>query len=82
MGGRLETMRSLSDYAHPTRLLPTCTTRLGWRSLAAAMQTIYSDREGGGDRTRDDVMRAFEIASALAVMGDNEKMPCHLGSVV
>ena len=39
--------------------------------------------EGGGDdRTRGSAGGVFEIANTFAAMPNNEKMPCHLGSVV
>ena len=36
----------------------------------------------GGDRARGDAVRAFEITNGFAAMGDDEEMPCHLGSAV
>ena len=46
------------------------------------MQTLYSDLEGEDDWVRGDAVRAFEITNGFAAMGDDEEMPCHLGSAV
>ena len=82
-GERLETLRLLSGYVHTHVLVTNVHHEIGMeilsRSDADALQRLGG---GGNDWARGDAVRAFEFAKTFAAMGDNEEMPCHLGSAV